>query len=672
MYIIPRLIVCLNFDSLQVCSSAPRTERPPCEMDQSQSVGLDGQPPSPVALCSSIPVGDISSVEYLRQDSTKDREKGDGSDSGIEFGSGGVQSLERLPNEALQLAPTPMADLQAVRSTTNSKDNESQRIPPNGELHREVYATEGLYSCDSSVRSFCSDENLLGDGKAHNTGGRSVVRDCASEGGGSESSSVYNQPVMPSSAKKRSNGVLGRDDKLLANCMSASTTQLSKPDTLARAKFRASSVNRVGPPALLTKERARSKERGQSGGGSPLVRANSLRRPIKPDSLPVVSPMAAPSKRMSTLGRTQSVRTPGTTPSDSGRWPYGPGSGSALGTPRSVPRTGFNDSVVVVKTRLGQLSLDHGGAQSTFDKYATMPRRRRDRSTDQKASHESSTRSSSISRDRLTTTTKLSISTNSQKSTPVAREPVTPKMRSVVRRLTQKVSIFHEKSIQTLLTHQDLDNAFEGKVTVIDASQRDKASVSTQSEIRDNEMEELRTQVKHLQDEGERMRSALGGKSILLASVEQQLVKERESKVKLQKELQCNSERVVAILESHTTDTGDIMGESTDSLMMLETKVTTDSQVVAKQKLELKKMRNVCMALRLELDEALERERAVIAERESEEMQEFLQIEKSVLTDAAKTEEKAKWQIVVEKKDQEIKWLLEECRHLVRFCEQRR
>lgn len=337
-----------------------------------------------------------------------------------------------------------------------------------------------------------------------------------------------------------------------------------------------------------------------------------------------------------------------------------------------MPRTGFNDSVVVVKTRLGQLSLDHGGAQSTFDKYATMPRRRRDRSTDQKASHESSTRSSSISRDRLTTTTKLSISTNSQKSTPVAREPVTPKMRSVVRRLTQKVAIFHEKSIQTLLTHQDLDNAFEGKVTVIDASQRDKASVSTQSEIRDNEMEELRTQVKHLQDEGERMRSALGGKSILLASVEQQLVKERESKLKLQKELQCNSERVVAILESHTTDTGDIMGESTDSLMMLETKVTTDSQVVAKQKLELKKMRNVCMALRLELDEALERERAVIAERESEEMQEFLQIEKSVLTDAAKTEEKAKWQIVVEKKDQEIKWLLEECRHLVRFCEQRR
>lgn len=248
-------------------------------------------------------------------------------------------------------------------------------------------------------------------------------------------------------------------------------------------------------------------------------------------------------------------------------------------------------------------------------------------------------------------------------------------MRSVVRRLTQKVKIFHETSCQTALTNADLESAFAGKGTVIvDIGQKDKMTIGTQSEIRDKEMEELRKRVKHLAEEGEQLRSALGGKTILLSSVEQQLVREKEAKLKLQKELQCNSERVVAILESHSAIVagGDGMMDSTDSLMMLETKVTTDSQVVTKQRQELKKMRNVCTALRLELDEALERERALIAERESDEMQEFLQIEKSVLTDAVKVEEKAKWQNVVEKKDQEIKWLLEECRHLVRFCEQRR
>lgn len=237
------------------------------------------------------------------------------------------------------------------------------------------------------------------------------------------------------------------------------------------------------------------------------------------------------------------------------------------------------------------------------------------------------------------------------------------------------MKIFHETGCQTALTNEDLENAFAGKVAVsIDVAQRDKQTVGIQAEIRDREMDELRKRVKHLMEEGEQLRSALGGKTILLTSVEQQLVREKEAKLKLQKELQCNSERVVAILESHSAvmagDGG--MMDSTDSLMMLETKVTTDSQVVTRQRQELKKMRNVCTALRIELDEALERERASIAEKESEEMQEFLQIEKSVLTDAAKGEEKARWQSVVEKKDQEIKWLLEECRHLVRFCEQRR
>lgn len=658
-------------------------------MDQLESAAL--------AAAVQLPT-DSSSVEYLLdrqcriaddEATVKDTEKGEGSDSGVEFGGAsslvGVGHLKRLSSDeevVLVVAPsTETTDLQeslaaqsqvAATATTNSSDdNEVLFGESNGLLQRhDVFAaTEGQFSCDSSVLSFCSEENLLGDSKAPLGG---VLRgDCASEGGGSESSSVYNQPLMATSGsvKKRVN-VIDASVVSMARTMSVSTTQLSKPDTLGRAKFRASSVTRVGPPSLLTKDRARSKDRGQlmsSSTSSPLVRANSVRRPPKPDSLPVSSPMAPPlsaSKRMSTLTRTQSVRTPGTTPTDSGRWPFGP----------QTPRSATNRSTagdLMVKTRLGQMALDQSGAQSTFDKYATMPRRRRERSTEQKTA-ESSTRSSSISRERLTGTTRMSISTtNAQKSTPVATT-TTPKMRSVVRRLTQKVKIFHETSSQTAMTSEDVENAFAGRATpAVDVAIRDRRAVGTQSEIRDREMEELRRRVKHLAEEGEQLRSALGGKTILLASVEQQLVREKEAKLKLQKELQCNSERVVAILETHSMS-GEGMMDSTDSLMMLETKVTSDSQAVTRQRQELKKARNVCTALRLELDEALERERALIAERESEEMQEFLQIEKAVLTDAVKGEEKAKWQHVVEKKDQEIKWLLEECRHLVRFCEQRR
>lgn len=736
-------------------------------MDQSESMALSPPPPPLPPRLSSATAHDLvapggssssqdstASVEYLLERqcrivsdasptkvSAKDTgEKGDGSDSGVEFGIiAAVPSSKRFSGEevttttASNLAATTARgaadeedfdddeedDLQGPRSL--SDDIGEDLLPASGlircrvnnktggggggvQQQREAYAAEGQYSCDSSMLSFCSDDNLLSDTKTSHCGNLLLRSgggggDCASEGGGSESSSVYNHPVMTMtatttttstmtaamtmSAKKRSlaNG-FAFDDK--AKNMSMSTTQLSRPETLGRAKFRASSVNRVGPPALLTKDRARSRDRGGQLNGSPLVRANSVRRPPKPDSLPVSSPMTTSTRRLSTLGRTQSVRTPGTTPSDSGRWPYGPSvasagggtSGSTFSTPRSARSTVIDP--LMVKTRLGQMSLDHSGAQSTFDKYATMPRRRREKTTEQNGQQSgtiSSTRSSSISRDRLTTPAKLSIcSTNSLKSTPVnMKEPlVTPKLRSVVRRLTQKVPIFLEKSIQTALTHQDLDNAFAGKATsLVDVAQRDKRTTGIQADIRDREMEELRLRLKHLTEEAEQMRSALGGKTILLASVEQQLIREREAKVKLQKELQCNSERVVAILESHA-GTQDVMMDSTDSLMMLESRVTSDSQMVSKQKVELKKMRNVCTALRQELDEALERERSLIAERESEEMQEFLQIEKSVLTDAAKTEEKAKWQSVVEKKDQEIKWLLEECRHLVRFGEQMR
>lgn len=692
--IIPILSLYL-FAGGDVDSQNKRPIQRACEMDQLESstataaaAVFNGQPP---VLHHDQ---DSSSAEYLQcriaEDPAKDAEKGEGegSDSGVEFGAG--SHLRRLSSneEDLVVAPSPVtAGNLALQESQQQAAVDDSGIPfseTNGLLQRhDVFAaTEGQFSCDSSVLSFCSEENLLGDSKAPLNGGGGF----GSEGGGSESSSVYNQPVMASSSgsvKKRVNLLEG--NVTMARNMSVSTTQLSKAETLGRAKFRALSVTRVGPPSLLTKDRARSKDRGQliagglGGSSSPLVRTSSVRRPPKPDSLPVSSPMAPPAKRMSTLSRTQSVRTPGTTPtaSDSGRWPYGPQTPRSTTTSRNTPGGGWGE--VMVKTRLGQMSLDQSSAQSTFDKYATMPRRRRERSADQKTT-ESSTRSSSISRDRLIGTSRMSISTmnnNINKATPSSSTSAatTPKMRSVVRRLTQKVKIFQETSSQTAITNDDLENAFAGRgQMVVDMiSQREKQSIGTQSEIRDKEMETLRRRVKHLTDEGEQLRNALGGKTILLTSVEQQLIREKEAKLKLQKELQCNSERVVAILEQHSgIISGDAMMDSTDSLMMLESKVTTDSQVVTTQKQELKKMRHLCMALRLELDEALERERALIADRESDEMQEFLQIEKSVLTDAAKGEEKAKWQNVVEKKDQEIKWLLEECRHLVRFCEQRR
>lgn len=516
----------------------------------------------------------------------------------------------------------------------------------------------GTVSCDSSMVSFCSDAC---DTKSL---GGMLIRghDCTSEGGGSESSSVSGQPLS-------SRRPMGKKKVAMTEPTTAKTALVKKTadPAVLRARGRALSATRSTPPvakgtpSLATSERARSREKVPQLPFSTLTRTNSVRRPTKLDT---------PSKDLSspqkvTVTRTPSLsrgRTPGATPTDDGRWPS---VGSRNGP--SVPRAGRLSTptadVVTVKTRLGVLALEKS---SPLDKYGTLPRRRKEIPADEQ---ERSSRSNSMSRD-------LSRSKRSTpKDSPSKTLPIYPK---TPKKSSPKTKIYHETAIQTAITSKDVEEAFAGSAKYIDVHAPETISTGVQSDIRDREIEALTATINRLKEDQLTLQNTLSDRAHQISSMQQELVREREEKLLIQRELQSNSERVFAMLESvHVTPPAE--AENTDSLLILESKLTTDVHVAEQHKAEINKLRWICSTLQRDLEQSLERERLLIedresSERETHELQEFLHNEKVSLVDALKEAETETqtWRQKAQQKDTDIERLQEECRHLVRTTEQRR
>ncbi|GAB0098182.1 uncharacterized protein DMENIID0001_138910 [Sergentomyia squamirostris] len=559
---------------------------------------------------------------------------GEGSDSGVEFV--GASSREVVSGAGV-LERALSSNSGGYASSTGGYEDAA-----------------GTVSCDSSMVSFCSD---VCDSK--NISGMLLRgHDCMSEGGGSESSSVSGQPlVMRRSTAKKKVAV-----SELPTAKTALVKKTADPGIL-RARGRASSATRTTPPkvapSLTTSERARSREKVPQIPFSTLTRANSVRRPTKLDTTSMKD-LSSPQK--STVMRTPSLsrgRTPGATPTDDGRWPS---VGSRNGP--SVPRAGRLSTpvadAVTVKTRLGALILDKS---SPLDKYGTLPRRRKDVPAED-ADRSSRSNSRDGSRSKRST----------PKDSPAKTLPIYPRS---PKKICPKTKIYHETSIQTAITCQDVENAFAGSAKYINVHAADTVSVGIQSDIRDREIETLMATIARLKQDQATLQSTLSDRTHQISSMQQELVREREAKLMLQKELQSNSERVFAMLESVHVSAQE--ADSTDSLLILESKLTTDVHQAEQQKAEIHKLRWICTSLQRDLEQSLERERLLIDDRESvdretHELQEFLHIEKLSLMDALKEQETETTELRqrCQQKDTDIERLQEECRHLVRTTEQRR
>ncbi|XP_052873810.1 uncharacterized protein LOC128279129 [Anopheles cruzii] len=672
---------------------------------------------------------------------------GDGSDSGVEFGAGSGSLTET-------------GVLQRALSNNSAGYASSCCGLDGGVGGGSVVGGGGVggggggmsLSCNSSMISYSSDIYDKTSGTVL-CGGRLSADYCASEGG-SESSSVTGGPVSSSLRKPGGCGLkkkVALKEPPSSRSPRKSTESVSSSSGRSSSRSRGSSLGRSvslnlksTPPAsavsvAAARERARSRDKSLGGAGvavagsvaslgritqTPTKPMPPPRRPLKPDTLPTgarESPSAGGQRAVS-VSRTPSItrgRTPLGTPTDDGRWPSVGGKGGAAGgntTPRST-RAGSaapeaSAAGLSIKTRVGTLALGDGkpvpggggcgpmSLPSGVASYATLPRRRKERSAEdlKAAGGGSSSRSNSVTREQASSRMSVSLfkkapsvgsgagGSRGDASPPVKMASSHPRLSSVASSssakkmmMVHKTRIYHETGVQTAITGQDVVDAFGGNARNVRIDAVETVCAHTQSDIRDREMERLEEKLRKMSAECAGLMAKLSDKSQTVTALEQKLLVEREEKLTAQKELQINTDRVLGMLESmqaipHSADPGDC-----DSLLMLESQLQLSGSVLEKKQEEIARLQSICRALQMDMGRSLKNQEELLRqktelEEESCEMQDFLQMEKQSCMDALKEAEQEIVQLRtgLQQKESSVERQQEECRHLVRIAEQRR
>lgn len=524
--------------------------------------------------------------------------------------------------------------------------------------------TAGNGSCASSMISCCSD--TCDPKPATNS------NDCASEVG-SESSSVTGAPC------ERKQSVVKKKVALTEPNMTKSAKK--DDNSVAWSRSRAASANRaaVSGSQILVSERARSRDKMTSSTMSitksihPQSRSTPIKRSHIPDSLPngfkeVTTPTVQRINGSRTPSATRS-RTPGTPIVEDGRWPsMGTKPSATMKSSRGGSATPEN---VIVKTRVGLLNLDlKSPTVDKFDKFATLPRRRREKSSDDLSSN---ARSSSAQREKMTSS--VIRRQQSLRESPSTRTLSLPRRSKTI----PKTKIYHETTVQTAITGKDIEEAFVGIKKDINIESIETRNKSSQVDIRDKEIESLQEQVRKLTSDYTNLQGQLTERSQTLNNVEKQLNREREEKQAMTKELKSNTERVLGLLSLVKVQPQQPEETNGDSLLMLESQIQLSGYELEMKQQEVEKLNQFCEELQSEMHRSVRVQKTLLeekkcAEKESSELQDFLQDEKAALVDALKEAENEceRLKQSYANKDVDIERLQEECRHLVRISEQRR
>ncbi|XP_055309953.1 restin homolog isoform X2 [Sitodiplosis mosellana] len=553
---------------------------------------------------------------------------GDGNDSGVDAGATNIIQLQRALS-----------------------NNSAGYASSSGGLDAQ------FASCNSSLLSVCSDAH---DDKTTVLSCKRGI-DCMSENG-SESSSLSGdrqQRLRQTPAKKR----IG---------LAVEANQPKSPwntDGTSKNRVRAASANRVmshrtyGAPILATSERARSRDRQISSNSqsSPTKRLRpnlSLPTSVK-DGSPLQQKPSTLRRSSSAARRTTHQITPISTPTtdqrkmvastEDGRWPFR----SAV----KVQSRNTNETLII-KTKVGPMCL-------------TTPRRKKVKSEEDLSEWQSNRRSvDPIARDRMSSSTivrrqSTRESPNKGQFPPRYQKP------------TSKTLIYHEASIQTALTSQD--NAFCGNAKEVQIDAAIKIHRESQVDIRDTEIEKLEEKLEAMDADNKKLRQNLLERSQLLTSMESQLNREREEKAAMKKELQSSTARVLGMLELVNATPNTESSTSCDSLLMLESRIQLSGHALEEKQIEINTLRHLCNQLQVEMNRSIQGQQNLLEERkcfekESSELQDFLQDEKAAICEALRDAENEieKYDEKLKQKDQEVERLQDECRHLVRISEQRR
>ena len=225
-----------------------------------------------------------------------------------------------------------------------------------------------------------------------------------------------------------------------------------------------------------------------------------------------------------------------------------------------------------------------------------------------------------------------------------SKESSPAKNPSKARKSLHKTLIYHENSVQTVLTSTDIDSAFAGKAKDIRIDAVEKSDKDSQVDIQDKRIELLEEKIRKMLLEQSNLQVLLNERDRRIVNMEQQLGREREEKNAMKRELQKNTQRVLGMLEMVHATPSPMESEHCDSLLMLESQI----QQSIKEK--------------------------EFIEKESTELQDFLQDEKTAIAEALKEAEAdiEQHQVQLQQRESDVERLQDECRHLVRVSEQRR
>lgn len=557
-------------------------------------------------------------------------------------------------------------------------------------------------SCNSSLLSVCSDSH---DGKitvmSCGGGGKGSI-DCTSENG-SESSSVSgdkNGRLRQTPPKKRVVGVIDPNQSKLSPRSCDSSVSGASSCGSSKARLRATSANRAlngssssgrsfCAPNLATTERARSRDKqitsnSQLSPSKQRTKPNTLSTSIKMEVTPTKTTGSTLRRATSVTRRTPTSSTPTT---EDGRWPSTQlRSHSKTPNRTTIAATATANESLVIKTKIGPIVLDNNN--KPVDRFSTMPRRQKKVKSEEDLSewNRSSNRSSSTTRDRMSMSTSIVRRASTREPSNKSSMGGAPRYQKAA----AKTLIYHEAAIQTAITSQDIDDAFAGNPKDIQIDAIAKVDRDCQVDIRDRDIERLEEQIKMMSAENKILRQNLVERSQILSTMEQQLQRERDEKEAMKKELQSNTERVLGMLELvHAAPTTPTANEETDgavggagacdSLLMLESQIQLSGHALEQKQTEINTLRKFCNQLQTEMKRSQQVQQSLLEEKktfekETSELQDFLQDEKTAIFEALKDAETEleESQAKLKVKEQEVERLQDECRHLVRISEQRR
>ncbi|XP_051153219.1 uncharacterized protein LOC127276655 isoform X2 [Leptopilina boulardi] len=559
-------------------------------------------------------------------------------------------------------------------------------------------------SCDSSLVSCCSVYEdpcaILPDDMRLNAGGEGTSE------GGSESSSVTG------SISARMNRINSKRTSLTSNSTKKKTNTVEQAQKISRAKPSPTNNNNnnnnkdststcatprsktrsVTPRNIVTRTPSINRDRGKSRDKS-IPRENSIEcttsssrcstlrttsnsippktrsRPT-PDSLPSVLTNEI-NKDLAQRGRGATIsRTRGGT-NNRGRLntPTTPSSEEARKLPPLSARTVYTGRLEIKNIRNDRMSLSLD--RNTLEAYATLPRRPRTRLSIGMPNEKPEIGGRSRSGSRET-----SLSRIMQKKTGNSVKESMKNNFSLKTKSIEKTRIYHEVSIQTGLTGNDIENVLAGIVTRLpnpEASEKIQQEIQTDGSWEDIRV--LKEECKRIEDDNNKQKEENKKLKIELEAVKKRLKEEEADHAFARQELDRNAQRVLAMLGTPQSE----YPEGSDSFLELETHLQSSGKVVANQQIEIADLQSLCRMLNRDLEKSLAAQKNLLQqqqefEAESTEMQDFLQEEKSALAEALKDSEmelKTKEDLVALQRS-ELERQTEECKHLVRISEQRR